>query len=281
MRTQTSSQQSHVCLCDACGVSEPLSLSEVYSISPRGGLPKSAQDVYMLLCRKKFAKLYTEHGNQLDEAALQTSNLMAVAHLHFKGKIRNDAGKIPRVGFGRMAKRMAVCCLVVAMYVFSAAPVRRQWGADPSNAINRFYWPVAWLTESSPLQSGLTAWADFCERVLSGVDPPPMAGQKPITSESGNTAVETTATDHRESVKTPPLDPEPRGFRLWTDHKGRTVEARFIESSAGKVTFELRSGKSATIAIEKLSEADQQFVTQVMADLKDRRDNTAGKQAEQ
>ncbi len=50
------------------------------------------------------------------------------------------------------------------------------------------------------------------------------------------------------------------GFRTWTNRDGRTVRAAFVGLEDGVVNMTLLNGKSAAVPLEKLSEADQQWV---------------------
>jgi len=50
------------------------------------------------------------------------------------------------------------------------------------------------------------------------------------------------------------------GFRIWTDVKGRTVSARLLRMEGDGIVVELRSGKSVTIPLEKLSNRDLDYL---------------------
>ena len=50
-------------------------------------------------------------------------------------------------------------------------------------------------------------------------------------------------------------------LRTWTAVNGKEVEAEFVSNSDGQVTLKLKSGKIFEVALNKLSEADQNFVT--------------------
>jgi len=50
-------------------------------------------------------------------------------------------------------------------------------------------------------------------------------------------------------------------LRNWTDLQGRTIKARLIRVSNGRVTLERVDGKTAEIDVESLSEADQEYVS--------------------
>jgi len=83
-----------VCRCDACGIGEPLTADEAYSIGPLGGVPtdpspdaRGAAKVYKILCKKKFISLFTDHGNTLTDKALTESHKIALEHLRLTGKI--------------------------------------------------------------------------------------------------------------------------------------------------------------------------------------------------
>lgn len=54
-------------------------------------------------------------------------------------------------------------------------------------------------------------------------------------------------------------------FRIFTDIKGRTVEARLItpKPNQDKAFIELRNGQQDWIALEQLSEADQEYIAQI------------------
>jgi hypothetical protein len=54
---------------------------------------------------------------------------------------------------------------------------------------------------------------------------------------------------------------ERNGFRTWTDSSGIFHEvAAFVESKNGKVSLKKRDGKTITVSMESLSEADQEYV---------------------
>ncbi|MDR1383563.1 MAG: hypothetical protein LBJ67_06935 [Planctomycetaceae bacterium] len=48
--------------------------------------------------------------------------------------------------------------------------------------------------------------------------------------------------------------------RIWTDNKGKTIEAEFVKFDGEKVTLLLSSGKKGSISITTLSEKDQEYV---------------------
>ena len=50
-------------------------------------------------------------------------------------------------------------------------------------------------------------------------------------------------------------------LRTWTAVNGKEVEAEFVSNSDGQVTLKLKSGKIFEVPLNKLSEADQDFVT--------------------
>ena len=50
-------------------------------------------------------------------------------------------------------------------------------------------------------------------------------------------------------------------LRTWTAVNGKEVEAEFVSNSDGQVTLKLKSGKIFEVPLNKLSEADQNFVT--------------------
>ena len=55
--------------------------------------------------------------------------------------------------------------------------------------------------------------------------------------------------------------PQLASARTWTDSTGNhTVEAEFVDLKDGKVRLKKEDGKTITIPIERLSEADQEFV---------------------
>ncbi len=54
-----------------------------------------------------------------------------------------------------------------------------------------------------------------------------------------------------------PTAPQPEPYRVWTDRKGRTVEARLLGVRNGAVNLETRTGQNLNIPIASLSESDQ------------------------
>jgi hypothetical protein len=48
--------------------------------------------------------------------------------------------------------------------------------------------------------------------------------------------------------------------RIWTDNRGKTIEAEFVKFDGEKVYLRLSSGKQGSIAITSLSEKDQEYV---------------------
>ena len=59
-------------------------------------------------------------------------------------------------------------------------------------------------------------------------------------------------------VASPPDQPQ---LRTWTDRSGSFhVEAVFVESQGGKVTFKKKDGTVLNVPLEKLSDSDQQYV---------------------
>lgn len=50
--------------------------------------------------------------------------------------------------------------------------------------------------------------------------------------------------------------------RTWTDSKGRTIDAAFVEHVGATVTLQKRDGKQLKIPINKLSEEDREFLRQ-------------------
>ena len=55
-----------------------------------------------------------------------------------------------------------------------------------------------------------------------------------------------------------PILEEP--LRIFTNKAGRKIEARIVSSEGEKVTIARKDGKSFTIAISSLSEADQNYI---------------------
>ena len=49
-------------------------------------------------------------------------------------------------------------------------------------------------------------------------------------------------------------------LRIFTNKSGRTIEARIVSSEGSKVTIARKDGKSFTIALNSLSEADQDYI---------------------
>lgn len=49
-------------------------------------------------------------------------------------------------------------------------------------------------------------------------------------------------------------------FRAWTSTAGTTVEAKLISYANGSVTLESRQGKRTRVALDKLSDADNEYV---------------------
>lgn len=85
---------STVCHCDSCAVGEPLSIEEVFSISPSGDVPsdpspaaRGSNKVYKLLCKEKFIKLYEGHGNTVTPDAIKRSHSVALKHLRMTGRL--------------------------------------------------------------------------------------------------------------------------------------------------------------------------------------------------
>jgi hypothetical protein len=89
-----------------------------------------------------------------------------------------------------------------------------------------------------------------------------------VPSES---VAEPAAEDVADQAATPPASaPTPAGpeasasrepeLRTWTDRQGRTIQARLIRVSEGRVTLERVDGKTAEIDLELLSEADKDYV---------------------
>lgn len=264
MSNSSSSLPNYVCRCDACGMSEPLTLKEVYSISSRGDLPRNERDVYMLMCQSKFVKLYTDHGNKIDDVALKTSHLMAVAHLLYRGLIAIGAAQKPRSNLRRLANAIGVCSLIFTAYLLSAAPIKARWGTDhPPNAVDRAYAPATWLSDRSPFNKVLIPWASLCDRILKPGPPAASQSQQTLQSETPRAAVTDGPAGPSDRLESAPPNVAPAEFRTWTDQRGRTVEAKLIGTTEGKVTFELRSGQSATVDIEKLSETDHLYIKQM------------------
>lgn len=62
----------------------------------------------------------------------------------------------------------------------------------------------------------------------------------------------------QDAVASPPGQPQ---VRTWTDHTGKyRTEAAFVESKDGKVTLRKKDGTVLNVPLEKLSDADQQYV---------------------
>ena len=55
-------------------------------------------------------------------------------------------------------------------------------------------------------------------------------------------------------------------LRIFTNKAGRKIEARIVSSEGGKVTIARKDGKSFTIAISSLSEADQNYIATWVAE---------------
>jgi len=66
------------------------------------------------------------------------------------------------------------------------------------------------------------------------------------------------------STAKPDMPPKPRllSYRTWTDSKGRTVEAAFIEHKGPNITLKKRDGKEVTLSIFKLSDEDREWIRQ-------------------
>ncbi|MGA2257530.1 MAG: SUMF1/EgtB/PvdO family nonheme iron enzyme [Thermoguttaceae bacterium] len=58
-------------------------------------------------------------------------------------------------------------------------------------------------------------------------------------------------------------EPSTHQLRTWTDSTGKyTIQAEFVDSKDGKVRLKKQDGKEVTIPVEKLSDADREFVRQ-------------------
>lgn len=55
---------------------------------------------------------------------------------------------------------------------------------------------------------------------------------------------------------------EKRGYRMWTSRQGRKTFAKLYQYNSGKVTLVDPDGKSGTTSFNKLSDADQTWITQ-------------------
>lgn len=53
---------------------------------------------------------------------------------------------------------------------------------------------------------------------------------------------------------------EKRGYRMWTNRKGRKIFAKIVRFRSGKVTLVDPDGKGGTTRINKLSDADQEWI---------------------
>jgi hypothetical protein len=75
------------------------------------------------------------------------------------------------------------------------------------------------------------------------------------------------------------LETQAEEVRTWTDKSGKfSVDAEFVEISAGKARLKLKDGKVVALSLAKLSEADRVYVRDL---LKKRRDEAAGVTAEE
>jgi 1,4-alpha-glucan branching enzyme len=55
-------------------------------------------------------------------------------------------------------------------------------------------------------------------------------------------------------------EPPPEIFRIWTDLRGKTMEAMLLERDAQNITLKRRDGSTVKIPVDKLSLADQKYI---------------------
>ena len=93
--------------------------------------------------------------------------------------------------------------------------------------------------------------------------PPPAAVAAPT-----NAAPETTAEPATNAAPTAaakpapaPKKPEPQ-FRLWHDHKGGVIKAKWIDTAKDgrSITLETEKGRRIRAVLHKFSEADQDYI---------------------
>jgi len=88
----------------------------------------------------------------------------------------------------------------------------------------------------------------------------PATEKAPVTNDIAVTSTETCATNNVPVTNLPP-------FRVWHDHNGKAIEARWIDTSRDQksITLETRAGKRIRAVLYKLSDDDRAFVEQRQA----------------
>ncbi len=146
---------------------------------------------------------------------------------------------------------LAVSCTTVWTSMDTArTPAKpRPQPAAPSSRVETP--PVVPDTPKPPTDSP----GDVLDAVPPETDPEPEPDTAPVDSTPVNEPDPPPA-----SVDDPVIEPEPR-WRTWTSADGQyTVEAEFVSFAMGDVKLRKKDGKTITLKMKQLSEADQEWI---------------------
>lgn len=130
-------------------------------------------------------------------------------------------------------------------------PVEAQWGS--------MYYPaeVVELLPGDQVRVHYAGWSSAADETLHRTKlwfEPAAIAEKTTSGESDSAETDTPASDE-------PLASDPPKIRTWTDATGKhKVEAKFLDFADGKVRLKRQDGKIVTMALERLSKADQKLV---------------------